>query len=1251
MDLSLLPTPVSEYNKQRTGARFTVRSANSPSYSLNRRLGLRRPRAPPEEERENIVEVTERGIRREDKQVPLLTQRQTGTNKARTVTGNPARAGNHSGVSGQCEEKGTSDHKTSGQLNQNGTIGKAMTESGSDRRGSCNPASESRGRTEWRRLNLPNRSKSLDWGGGASSPDQGTKAGILAFTSKQGGVIHKRAESLEKKRGDRDRVEGTESRVMSTVKAYNSAGTGNVVGERSPVDERPKGYVGLGLRHMGQTLERAGKVQSLPSRLKLQAGSDSGFGLRETASSFGPKGGQSILERIEKLYGSAGSGKTEDSTRIKDLSSPVRDRPLSEGEGHATVTPRRRSTPVSPVSPPVSQWRRVSYEGDAGGTFPRRFSKGEKNSQSPLQSSKTSTCTPHTDTNTSVNPASSASSGSPGTTWTRESAPGGQWQGQIQGSYPVEGGVQWGRGLLETGTRSLDRARSKNTVAAQIRSARAAGGIISAHPQPQTSLEKESSASFRDPSGSREGRSSGSKDKDRANSEEEKGGIDEINEKARERIGHSALKMEEVKEQEKEKGADDRAKDVKGKEEKGMKRSSITEDVFESSSQKISVKSIERKTFPEKMVAPSAANVRNKIHQFEALTQRVQGSATGQFLMPRRTFSVPEHSSGVHDGVKKSGSERAIGRLRERWGGEAGNKAGSDRALRGEIQEEDKKAQRGSNLRSLSVDEVGLGLGNRERRGGDLVEREGKEDVAGGNNMEHFGKYSRLKDTLEIPLNGGAKRQRKNFYIDETDFCKATSPEKSNKRDITSDDTPSSLLPNSNDTSIGLLCTPELSGVQKTALSGIPSPVSDEDKTPTNPPNNSPFLSHHSLPENTAATAGREDESTPVFTPTAKTPGRDSPDLPVPLATSSHSSLPDLVPPDVTIPDPKGEKRGENLDAWIASWNPKIKGWNDDEDDDDDDDDDDEGTEKDEDSNYDSDSGDSSVTITSNMSQSDRRSFCVSLADLCNFGGVDYESENDSDEWPSGRRSASLSSDISALSCVSVMPNEELDRLLEDVRGLGDNTLQDYDDVQVVVLHKEVGVGLGFSVAGGVDQNKPTTVHKVFPSGVAAQEGSIREGDQVLSINGTALCGSAHWEALRILRRARTRGMGVVVLRRGGVSSASKGRVETDTQGRTQTQSTETGHRVCVKLEKLSRDLGFSLEGGVGSRLGDRPLSIQKIFQGGPVSKVCPGDEVLEIEGVSVVGMRRLEAWTLIRRLPPGPVDVVLHRPLKHLDK
>lgn len=86
-------------------------------------------------------------------------------------------------------------------------------------------------------------------------------------------------------------------------------------------------------------------------------------------------------------------------------------------------------------------------------------------------------------------------------------------------------------------------------------------------------------------------------------------------------------------------------------------------------------------------------------------------------------------------------------------------------------------------------------------------------------------------------------------------------------------------------------------------------------------------------------------------------------------------------------------------------------------------------------------------------------------------------------------------------------------------------------------------------------------VHKVFHSGVAAQEGSIREGDQVLSINGTALCGYTHWEALRVLRRAKTREMGVVVLRRGGVSNISKGGAQINNQGPTQTQITETGKK------------------------------------------------------------------------------------------
>lgn len=81
----------------------------------------------------------------------------------------------------------------------------------------------------------------------------------------------------------------------------------------------------------------------------------------------------------------------------------------------------------------------------------------------------------------------------------------------------------------------------------------------------------------------------------------------------------------------------------------------------------------------------------------------------------------------------------------------------------------------------------------------------------------------------------------------------------------------------------------------------------------------------------------------------------------------------------------------------------------------------------------------------------------------------------------------------------------------------------------------------------------------MFHSGVAAQQGSIREGDQVLSINGTALCGHAHWEVLRVLRRAKNRETGVVVLRRGGVSGVPKSGVQTSVPGPTQTLFTEAG--------------------------------------------------------------------------------------------
>lgn len=55
-------------------------------------------------------------------------------------------------------------------------------------------------------------------------------------------------------------------------------------------------------------------------------------------------------------------------------------------------------------------------------------------------------------------------------------------------------------------------------------------------------------------------------------------------------------------------------------------------------------------------------------------------------------------------------------------------------------------------------------------------------------------------------------------------------------------------------------------------------------------------------------------------------------------------------------------------------------------------------------------------------------------------------------------------------------------------------------------------------------------------NGIAAQEGSIHVGDQVLSINGTDLHNSTHKEVMYTMKKARGRTMAVVVIRRGDIT-------------------------------------------------------------------------------------------------------------------
>ncbi|KAM9114143.1 uncharacterized protein ACDP82_018896 [Pangshura tecta] len=278
----------------------------------------------------------------------------------------------------------------------------------------------------------------------------------------------------------------------------------------------------------------------------------------------------------------------------------------------------------------------------------------------------------------------------------------------------------------------------------------------------------------------------------------------------------------------------------------------------------------------------------------------------------------------------------------------------------------------------------------------------------------------------------------------------------------------------------------------------------------------------------------------------------------------------------------------------------------------------------------DSDSTESSLTTPSEQSQPDGRSFALSVAKLRGFG---------LDEG----HSASLNSSLSGLSMVSLIPAQDLEQLLEEVKGLGDESQQQHlQEIQVVVLHKDEGTGLGFSLAGGSDQHKRVTIHRIFAGGLAAQEGTIQPGDEVLSINGHSLAGCSHGEALRTLHRAQTARQAIVVLRKAGVDGIPNGSLPV--AGAQPAPSAPDTTVRPMQVVKDANGLRFSLDGGLGSLQGDRPLTVKKIFQGGPKDQLQPGDEVLQIGDRSLQGLTRLEAWQLIRALPMGPVQLLVRK-------
>ncbi|XP_078283192.1 pro-interleukin-16 [Rhinoraja longicauda] len=297
----------------------------------------------------------------------------------------------------------------------------------------------------------------------------------------------------------------------------------------------------------------------------------------------------------------------------------------------------------------------------------------------------------------------------------------------------------------------------------------------------------------------------------------------------------------------------------------------------------------------------------------------------------------------------------------------------------------------------------------------------------------------------------------------------------------------------------------------------------------------------------------------------------------------------------------------------------------------------------------------SSSTVNNQL----EKGFSLSLAELrvCTINLTDENQKKDDGKEDGGKEGTTSMPCGSAQSMMSLIPADELDKLIEEVKGLDEEALKQLDDLHVVILHKEAGSGLGFSIGGGVDlESKVTTVHRVFPNGLAAQEGTIEKGNEILSINGQSLKGTTHSEALAILRQSRLPEQAVIVVHKVNESGSTHSNAVACSSAENPASSEDNLDTFTLTLEKSAAGVGFSLEGGKGSIHGDKPLIINRIFKGGAVEQnniIQPGDELLQVNSTTFQGLSRFGAWNIIKSLPDGPCTVVIRRrgPVPNTDK
>ncbi|XP_013382984.1 uncharacterized protein LOC106153557 [Lingula anatina] len=251
----------------------------------------------------------------------------------------------------------------------------------------------------------------------------------------------------------------------------------------------------------------------------------------------------------------------------------------------------------------------------------------------------------------------------------------------------------------------------------------------------------------------------------------------------------------------------------------------------------------------------------------------------------------------------------------------------------------------------------------------------------------------------------------------------------------------------------------------------------------------------------------------------------------------------------------------------------------------------------------------------------------------------EYDLASVSQQGDPMRRSPSNLSDVSICSQI---PAEELQSLLEDAnQSLDEAGAPDDNHIIVCVLHREIGQLLGVQLTA-VDGAGGLLVDHVTPHSLADEDGRIQKGDHLLSISGKRLINVGVTEAQRLLRTHKQ--PLVLVLSRTGEDF--KGELDNTMEVKKEEPGLSDS-LIEVEMTKGVTGLGFCLEGGKDSPLGDRPITVKRIFKGGSAERsgvLRTGDELRTINGKNLTKMTHYQAWNMLKSLPEGKVTLQIKR-------